>query len=80
MGKSGGTVVSTGETSTRAPDMGINMHISCKRKDWHDILCNESVPGPEIMMACISCNTEDFKWLNLVRLLEFQPTRLTWEV
>lgn len=50
------------------------------RKDWHDILCNESVPGPEIMMACISCNTEDFKWLNLVPILEFQPTRLTWEV
>ena len=44
-------MVSTGETSTRAPDMGINMRISCKRKDWHDILCDESVPGPEIMMA-----------------------------
>ena len=35
----------------KGPDMGINMHISCKRKDWHDILCNESVPGQEIMTA-----------------------------
>lgn len=34
------------------PDTGINMHIAYSRKKKHqcDILCNDSVPGQDIMM------------------------------
>jgi len=67
----------------KGPDTGKNMHISCKRKDWHDILCSESVPGQEIMMAWIRVLTlkilSGWIWY-IFWSSRVQPTRLMWEV